>query len=52
MNFTTKLFASMTLAGIRSSDFQELLLTMLVNRRTSFTRKHDYGDQVTPLLDK
>lgn len=50
MNFTTKLFASMTVAGIRSSEFQEVLLTMLANTQTSFKRAMNYEDQVTPLL--
>ena len=49
MNFTTKLFASMTLAGIRSSEFQEVLLTMLANTQTSFKRAVNYEDH-TPLL--
>lgn len=49
MNFTTKLFASMTLAGIRSSEFQEVLLTMLANTQTSFKRAMNIEDQ-TPLL--
>lgn len=50
MNFTTKLFASMTLAGIRSTEFQEVLLTMLANTQTSFKRAINCDDQ-TPLLD-
>lgn len=51
MNFTTKLFASMTLAGIRSSEFQEVLLTMLANTQTSFKRSVNYEDQITLLAD-
>ncbi|CAE7462092.1 unnamed protein product [Symbiodinium natans] len=38
MNFSTKLCASMSLAGIRSSEFQEVLLVMLANTQTSFQR--------------
>ena len=48
MNFTTKLFASMALAGIRSSEFQEVLLNMLANTQTSFKRALNYED--FPLL--
>ena len=48
MNFTTKLFASMALAGIRSSEFQEVLLAMLANTQTSFKRALNYED--VPLL--
>lgn len=44
MNFTTKLFASMTLSGIRSSEFQEVLLTMLANTQTSFKRAVNYEE--------
>ena len=51
MNFTTKLFASMTLAGIRSSEFQEVLLTMLANTQTSFKRALNYEDQISLLAD-
>ena len=51
MNFTTKLFASMTLAGIRSSEFQEVLLTMLANTQTSFKRAVNYEDQIPLLSD-
>lgn len=50
MNFTTKLFASMTLAGIRSSEFQEVLLSMLANTQTSFKRSLKYED-TTPMLE-
>jgi len=48
MNFTTKLCASMMLAGIRSSEFQEVLLSMLANTQTSFKRALNYED--VPLL--
>eukprot|EP00435_Cladocopium_sp_Y103_P038904 s178_g10.t1 len=50
MDFTTKLFASMTLAGIRSSEFQEVLLSMLANTQTSFKRALKYED-TTPMLE-
>ncbi|CAE7944545.1 unnamed protein product [Symbiodinium sp. KB8] len=50
MNFTTKLCASMTLAGIRSSEFQEVLLLMLANTQTSFQRGI-YQDDVHNLRD-
>eukprot|EP00913_Durusdinium_trenchii_P029536 g27687.t1 len=45
MDFTTKLFASIALAGIRSSEFQEVLLTMLANTQTSFKRALNYDDR-------
>ncbi|CAE7644948.1 gra-orf6 [Symbiodinium sp. CCMP2456] len=48
MNFTTKLFASMALAGIRSSEFQEVLLGMLANTQTSFKRALNYEDAFVP----
>jgi hypothetical protein len=41
----------MTLAGIRSSEFQEVLLTMLANTQTSFKRSVNYEDQITLLAD-
>ena len=50
MNFTTKLCASMTLAGIRSSEFQEVLLLMLANTQTSFQRGI-YQEDVHDLRD-
>ena len=49
MDFTTKLFASMILAGIRSSEFQEVLLSMLANTQTSFKRALKIDD-TTPML--
>jgi hypothetical protein len=40
----------MTLAGIRSSEFQEVLLSMLANTQTSFKRSLKYED-TTPMLE-
>jgi len=56
MDFTTKLFASMLLSGIRSSEFQEVLLTLLANKATAFERHESVADgaddQITPMLEK
>ena len=45
-----KIIRSMTLAGIRSSEFQEVLLSMLANTQTSFKRALKYED-TTPMLN-
>jgi len=50
MDSATKLCASMILAGIRASEFQEVLLSMLANTQTSFKRACNYEDECQTLL--
>lgn len=46
----------MLLSGIRSSEFQEVLLTLLANKATAFERHESVADgaddQITPMLEK